>query len=297
MIYARVEAIKNLRSVAECKKSMQSLQQIKKLLPKRTKLSNKTSGGKVLIIGGGKGLYGAGILAALSATKMGAGYTHLMSDLIKFPWIKFPDFILHPIKLAELKNKIDFSIGIGPGLGIENKNKKIILYLIKNNFKNVVVDADALTLITSFNIAPLPATWILTPHEGELARLLKTTSSLIKKDRMNAIKQARLKYGCTILLKGAKTLISSPSTSKIISVQSGTPALSKAGTGDVLLGMIVALRAQGLDSLNASVLASFIHGKAAKLWEKEGNDHLSLRPTDLIADLPKVIALIRNSGH
>lgn len=269
-------------------------QQIKKLLPKRTKSSNKTSGGKTLIVGGGTGLYGAGILSALAATRTGAGYTHLMTDLTKFSWIKFPDFLLHPIKISELKNKEEFVIGIGPGLGINEKNKKLLNYLIKNNFKNVVVDADALTLIANYNIAPLPASWILTPHEGELARLLKTKSSLIKKDRKTAIKDACAKFGCTILLKGSTTLIASPKSRQIRSVETGTPALSKAGTGDVLLGMIVALRAQGLESADACLVATYIHGRAAEEWEREGNDHLSLRPTDLIERLPKTILKIRN---
>ncbi|MDO9183049.1 MAG: NAD(P)H-hydrate dehydratase [Bacteriovorax sp.] len=268
---------------------------IKKILPKRTKNSNKTTGGKSLILGGAKGLYGAGILSALAATRTGAGYTHLMTDLAKFPWIKYPDFIIHPIKLSELKNKQSFSIGIGPGLGVNEKSKKIIQYLIKNNFKNVVVDADALTVIAAYDIFPLPATWILTPHEGELARLLKTTSLSIKKNRLKAIQEAQLKFSCTILLKGATTLIASPNIKKIYSVKTGTPALSKAGTGDVLLGMIVALRSQELDSPSACYVASYIHGKAAQLWEKEGNDQLSLRPIDLIERLPKIIKKIRNS--
>ncbi|MDD4976672.1 MAG: NAD(P)H-hydrate dehydratase [Bacteriovorax sp.] len=269
-------------------------QQIKKLLPKRTKFSNKTSGGKVLIVGGGRGLYGAGLISALAATRMGAGYTHLMTDLTKFPWVKFPDFILHPIKISELKNKEDFAIGIGPGLGIEEKNKKLINYLIKNNFTNVVADADALTLIAKYDISPLPSSWILTPHEGELARLLKTKSSSIKKDRLTAIKTAQEKFGCTILLKGAITLIATPKRQKILSVQTGTPALSKAGTGDVLLGMIVALRAQGLKSCEACLVATYVHGLSSQEWERAGNDHLSLRPIDLIERLPKTIKLIRD---
>ena len=271
-------------------------QQIRNLLPKRTRSSNKTSGGQTLIIGGGRGLYGAGILSALAATRSGAGYTHLMTDLSKFPWIKFPDFILHPIKISELKNKTDFAVGVGPGLGVEEKNKKIINYLIKNNFKNVVCDADALTLIANYNIAPLPPSWILTPHEGEMARLLKTKSDLVKKDRLSAIKEAQLKFNCTILLKGANTLISTPESKKIFSVQTGTRALSKAGTGDVLLGMIVAMKAQGLKSMEACLVASYIHGKAAQEWEAEGNDYLSLRPIDLIERLPKIIKLIRNKN-
>lgn len=268
--------------------------QIKKLLPKRSKLSNKTDGGNVLIVGGGKGLYGAGILSALAATRSGAGYTHLMTDLARFSWLKFPDFILHPLRINELKNKKEYAIGIGPGLGVNEKNKNLIMYLIKNDYKNVVIDADALTIIAKHNIAPLPSSWILTPHEGELARLLKTNSILIKKNREKSVREAQKKFQCTILLKGAATLILPFKSHKIITVKSGTPALSKAGTGDVLLGMIAAFCAQGLNSKEAALVASYIHGKAAADWESEGNDYLSLRPMDLIERLPKVIYRIRN---
>ena len=82
----------------------------------------------------------------------------------------------------------------------------------------------------------------------------------------------------------------------MIEVTTGTSSLSKAGTGDVLLGMIVALRAQGLEAVDACTVATYLHGKSGQFWENEGNDYLSMRPTDLINCLPKVIKLIRNSS-
>jgi NAD(P)H-hydrate epimerase len=272
------------------------MKSIKNLLPKRTKKSNKTDGGKVLIIGGGKGLYGAGILSALAATRSGAGYTHLMTDLASFPWVNFPDFIVHPIKLKELKNKEEFSIGIGPGLGINNLSKKLVQYFIKNNFQNIIADADALTVIAKFNLNPLPTSWILTPHEGELARLLKIKSSLVAKDREKYLKMAVEKFQCCILLKGNVTLILNPSLKKTLKVTSGTPALSKAGTGDVLLGIITAFKAQGLNSEESCFLGTTIHGACSKQWTEEGQDNLSLRPTDLIDRLPKVITRLRKDS-
>lgn len=265
-----------------------------KKLPKRTTLSSKIDGGKSLIIGGGKGLYGAGILSALACTRAGSGYTHLMSDLSAFPWLKFPDFILHPLKINELKNKSDFAIGIGPGLGLNARRISFIRYLIKNKFEFIVVDADALTLIAQFKIAPLPTSWILTPHEGELARLLGVDSKTIKNNRIDSLKKAVEKFQCTILLKGAETLILAPSLKKVAVVKSGTKALSKAGTGDVLLGIITAFRAQGLTSIDSAIAGAFIHGQASRLWEKKGNDYLSMRPTDLIDILPEAIYQIRN---
>ncbi len=283
-----------------------SIQQVKALLPKRRKSSNKTTVGTALIIGGGLGFYGAGLLAALAATKSGAGYTHLMTDLVVHPWLEYPDFIMHPIKLNELKKLLakvkafdHFAIGIGPGLGITLKNKQMLAYLIKHPNYKVVVDADALSILAKYKMYPLPTNWILTPHEGELARLLGCSSVDVKNDRKKALKLAVDQYQCTVLLKGACTLIAGPQMKKkrkkIFEVKTGTPALSKAGTGDVLLGMITAFLAQGLNNSEAAFLGSFLHGSAARDWEYSGNDQLSLRPTDLIKQLPKSIFKIRHS--
>lgn len=269
--------------------------QIKKLLPKRTRSSNKTDAGHVLIIGGGSGLFGAGLLSALAATRSGAGYTHLMTDLVKFPWLKFPDFIVHPIKLSELKNKSNFAVGIGPGLGKQKSKVTILKHLLKNHFEYVVADADALSIIAENGIAPLPPSWILTPHAGELARLLQTTSKKIEADRKKALILAQKKYGCTILLKGSETMIISPESKKISVFYEGPASLSKAGTGDVLLGIIAAFRAQKLSPHDACLLGAYIHGNAAKAWEEQGNDELSLRPMDLIDKISGTLFLLRNS--
>lgn len=268
-----------------------SKKDISQILPVRTKHSNKTDAGKVLIVGGGKGLYGAGILSALAATRTGAGYTHLMTDLSKFPWVKFPDFILHPLALKELKNKNSFVVAIGPGLGLQPQKKKYIQFLQRNNFEKVIIDADGLTLLAQMNVK-LPQDWILTPHEGELARLLGVSSQTIKKNRAESLLKAQKKYGCIILLKGADTIVAD-STGKIFQISEGTPALAKAGSGDVLLGLIAALRAQSISPLNSAIAGAFIHGFASQLWMKKKKDSLSLRPLDLIELLPEALYKLR----
>lgn len=268
---------------------------VRNLLPSRTKASNKNDGGKVLVVGGGKGLYGAGILTALAATRSGAGYTHLMTDLTLFPWLKFPDFILHPIKISELKNKESFVIAIGPGLGTEDKKKKLIEFLLKKKFQKVILDADALTLLSKMKVKKLPESWILTPHEGELARLLGKTSAYIKANRLSSLEAAEKKYGCTILLKGHETLITN-SVKKIYSVKEGTPALAKAGTGDALLGIVAAMYAQNLAPLDAAIVGSYTHGLCSQIWNKKSYDHLSFRPIDLIELLPLSLRFIRNKA-
>ena len=267
---------------------------IKKNLPKRSRSSSKIDGGSVLIVGGSKGFFGAGILAALAATRSGAGYTHLMTAIDKFPWLNYPDFIVHPYKISVYKKHINSAIGIGPGMGTENSKKRFLKFLIDNNFSKVVVDGDALTILSKMVVKELPVSWILTPHEGELARLLGISSSIVKKNRLHSVKLAHEKYGCVIVLKGAETLIAD--SHGIFQVNSGTRALAKAGSGDVLLGVITALYAQGLSPVYSAITGCFIHGFASQLWLKEKKDFLSMRPIDIIDKLPSAIFKIRASS-
>ena len=262
---------------------------IKKHLPKRKKTAHKGDSGRALIIGGSKGLYGAGLLAASAATRSGAGYTHLMCDLHGFPWLKFPDFIVHPLRSSELKKKESYSVGIGPGMGT-NTRGKTLLNKVAKNFQTVTLDADGLSLLAK-NSQKLPSSWLLTPHEGELARLLQTTATKVHANRLEYAMLAQEKFGCTVLLKGSETIIVDSDRYTIFSP--GTPALAKAGTGDVLLGIITAFRAQGMDPFEASVCASAVHGMSAKLWLKEGNDLIGLRPTDLVERITQAILNLR----
>lgn len=264
---------------------------IKNLIPLKSEQSSKIDGGKVLIVAGGAKFQGAGILSALAATRSGAGYTHLMTELKAYPWDKYPDFILHKISLSELKKNTNSVVAMGPGLGISESKKRLLRYLIKEKVKKVILDADALTMLSKMRTCKLPATWILTPHEGELGRLLGVSSAQVKKKREHHLKLAQEKYGCTVVLKGAETLIKGSKNTYL--VNSGSSALAKAGTGDVLLGMIGAFYAQGLECVEAAVLGAFIHGQASRDWMKKGNDHLSMRPMDLIDQLPKTILSLR----
>lgn len=264
------------------------------MLPERPAQGHKGDGGKVLIIGGGTGFYGAGLLSALAATRCGAGYTHLMTDLSKFPWLKFPDFIVHEMKAFELKkfNPEEIVVGFGPGAGVNQKSGRILQILIKK-YPRVILDADALTILAQKPCA-LPADWIVTPHEGELARLMQTSSKAIHADRLEWTKKAQERFGCVVLLKGAETIMAGPK--QLTSIKAGTPALAKAGTGDVLLGMIAAFYAQGLSPLEAAVLGAYVHGQAARRWEKAKRDHLSLRPLDLIEILPQTLCKLRQGS-
>src|SRR5690606_26664108 len=129
--------------------------------------------------------------------------------------------------------------------------------------------------------------------EGELARLMKVPSTTIREDRLGWVQKAQDQWQSVILLKGNGTLVCDGQN--LIRIEAGNPALAKAGTGDVLTGLITGLLAQGLSSLEAACLGAFLHGFTADLWVSGGRDPLSLLASDLIEHLPQAMNQIRTS--
>lgn len=259
-----------------------TIKNAKKDLPTRTKRDNKTRGGKCLIVAGSRGMWGAAILTSQACARSGAGYTYLNPLQRGFPTTKHPDFLMH----TKSDLKLYKAIAIGPG-GKTNQVKKWIKKAIK--LPNVVLDAEALNSLAK-NKIKIPPTWILTPHEGELSRLINVPSETIRKNRMKYAKIAQKKFGCVILLKGNKTIVvDSKSTYEI---QSGNPSLAKAGTGDVLTGIITGFLSQGLSPIKAACLGAFIHGYIADQWIKK-NDVISLLASDLLQALPQALKKLR----
>lgn len=267
---------------------------IYKLLPKRSKSSHKGSFGRVVVCGGNAGFLGAGVMSSLSAMRTGAGYTILVSDGKKFSWFKNPDIIVRDFQFKTLKNFLGGFFLLGPGMGTDQRAQIFFQRFLKNyQSEKALIDADALTLLAKIKAKkyPLPSEWILTPHEGELARLLNKDISLIKKNRVQSILDAYEKYQCTILLKGHETLIYDGST--LFKISNGEMALAKAGSGDVLAGIIAALRAQGLSTTDAASLGATLHNDCAKMLLQKGFDQISLRPMDLIEILPMALKKYR----
>jgi len=264
--------------------------QARLLLPQRGSSQNKTHGGKTLIIAGQRGYFGAAVLAATAAARVGSGYTILMTDQKHFPIQKHPDFLILSKSKINQNWKLYHSIAVGPGLGINTKTEQIIHALIKNKIENVILDADALTVIARKNIHPLPKSWLLTPHTGELARLLKK-QKITAAETLKSLQVAQKKYQCHILLKGPITFIIN--SKKVIQVKSGNSALAKAGTGDVLTGIIAGLVAQGLSVMEAAALGAFLHGFCSQIWVKGQRDHLSLLASDLLLLIPQGLATLR----
>lgn len=267
-----------------------SIQNAQKCLPIRRRTDNKTRGGKCIVIAGSKGQWGAAILCAEAAARVGAGYVYLYDPQGKFPFGKNPDFLT----IQKEKDPTLFhSVAIGPGLKSSTLILNKIKTLIQKKYQPVVLDAEALNVISEHPIRfALLKSWILTPHEGELSRLLQVSSETIRQNRQKYARLAQEKLGCIIVLKGHRTLIAS--AGELWEVLSGNSSLAKAGTGDVLTGMIAGFLSQGVKPIEAAKLAVFIHGYISDQWIAEGHDQLSLMASDLIKWLPTGLSKIRN---
>jgi len=271
------------------RKRKYSITQAKKDLPRRLKHDNKTRGGKCLVIAGAEGQWGAAVLCAKAAARMGAGYTYIYDFKKSFPTLKFPDFLIN----SKQKDFSKFnSIAIGPGVKDQAFLNKCILQLKKIGHPSVVLDAEAInTLAKQKKKFKLPSSWIMTPHEGEAAGLLEISSDDVRADRESTVQKIQKQWDCIVVLKGADTLVANEKN--LFQIQSGNSALAKAGTGDVLTGIITGLLSQNLPASKAACLGVFIHGFIADLWIQNKNDQLSLIASDLIDHLPKTLSQIR----
>lgn len=267
--------------------------QARRDLPQRSNSDNKTRGGKCLILAGSKNMPGAALLCGRAAARMGAGYVFLFKPNLPNLAAEQPDFLWQPHLRAADLNRFH-AVALGPGCESLAQVRRWIRLLLKQKVTNVVLDAQAFTVLASLAVK-LPASWILTPHEGELARLLDVSAPEIRRHRARYAALAQKRFGATVVLKGHDTLIASQG-GRLRKVSSGTPALAKAGTGDVLTGLITALLAQGLNAETAACLGAYVHGSIARRWEHERNDVLSLMASDLIERLPADLRRLRSGS-
>jgi hydroxyethylthiazole kinase-like uncharacterized protein yjeF len=268
---------------------------VRRYLPGRKDTSNKSDHGRLLVLAGREGFWGAGILASTSAFRMGAGYVQWASFEAPFESLQeIPEVLTGKIGDEGLWRTKFSAACVGPGLGVGRATADVIEKLKAIPGLPVVVDADAITTCVDHSLFPLPKNWVLTPHTGELSRILKVPTAEIESDRFQAVFEASSKTGCPVLLKGFRSHVAFEGRCWII--HSGNSALAKAGTGDVLTGMIGGLLAQGLGTLEAASTAAFVHGVLADEWVRSGNDKSSLTASDLKLILPQVVSRLRLSG-
>lgn len=245
----------------------------------RRRDSHKGSNGTLCIIGGNRGMLGAALLAGRSALAAGAGKVHVLTLDGGLPVDPLcPELMLQHANPAMLLPDADV-LALGPGLGQDKPARQWLERTLATPLP-LVLDADALNLLASsadlqHALAKRSATTILTPHPAEAARLLACSTTVVQSDRLAAAHQLAERFQCTVLLKGAGSLIVTVGQPYLLNT-SGGPALAAAGQGDVLTGLIAALLAQGMAARAATSLAARIHGLAGDEYQQQAGGPIGL---------------------
>lgn len=266
---------------------------IPSLFPSRSAVTNKSKQGHLLIIGGSPGMLGALKLCAEAASRLGVGYVTVCSRAAVSSRDDLPADYLSLGVSDFLKSDLQkySAVVVGPGLGLSPQTAKILRHL-RATHDRVLVDADALGQVgrAPEGHCPFPENWLVTPHAGELSRLVQIPAPALEADRLSAVEQANKLLKCVILFKGFRTIVDNGNLKFIIGA--GNAALAKAGTGDVLAGFIGSLMAQGLRTDEAAVVGALLHGDLADQWVRSGRGEFSLRASDLVR-LNRMIAADR----
>lgn len=280
----------------------------KNLLPQRPEQSNKGTFGKVLNIAGCIEYQGAAYLSSVAPLKTGAGLVTLatteqvINNLAgNCPWVTFyplRDYYKKCIAsdaFCDLKNIIDNYSVISVGSGLSNAPAisafvdDLIKYL-NTTQKRVIIDADAINVLAKSETKTLPENSVITPHPMELSRLIDTPLSEIQNNRIKYAKYTAEKFGCCVVLKGNKTVICTKELEVFVNT-SGNSSLAKAGSGDVLTGIISGLAAQGLKIEDAAKLGVYLHGLCGELASNDLTNY-SVLATDQIDYIPQAIKTI-----
>jgi ADP-dependent NAD(P)H-hydrate dehydratase / NAD(P)H-hydrate epimerase len=253
--------------------------------PRRWRKDNKYTAGHVVVVGGSRGMTGAAALAARAALRADAGYVTIAAPAESIP-------VLETLVLEAVKRPLEdvfeaaakaSALAIGPGLGRGKDAKELVRRLLAEVEVPAVVDADAL-----FELEPgqWPVPRVLTPHEGELARLLGRESKEIAAHRLASAQEAAERFDCIVVLKGEDSLVAAPGRGVLVCAL-GLPSLSTAGTGDVLTGITAAFLAKGLVDPQYAAAAACA---AQQLASHKAAQRYGLVASDVIEALPRVLA-------
>jgi NAD(P)H-hydrate epimerase len=262
---------------------------LQRFLPPRPRNSHKGQSGRVLCVGGDHGKGGAVMLSAEAALRSGAGLVDAATRAEHVPALlsRRPEVMAHAVNAAGEIDGLAIAadvVAIGPGLGQEEWGSALFSRVVDSG-KALVIDADALNLLAA-SPRPLHAGTVLTPHPGEAARLLGISTREVQADRLANARAMCERHGCTVVLKGAGTVVAAPGrTARII--DAGNPGMAVGGLGDVLTGVIAALRAQGLDAFDAACCGALLHGAAGDAAALDGGER-GLLPSDLFAPLRRL---------
>jgi hydroxyethylthiazole kinase-like uncharacterized protein yjeF len=275
---------------------------VRELLPRRATDSTKFASGQVVVAGGSRGLTGAPRMAAHAAMRAGAGYViacvpRSLQDLLAAA--ATPELMtrglpeqedsLAPAAVASVLENIrpGGALALGPGLGRSDGAVAFARELARSAQAPLVLDADGLNAHAGRlgDLRSRTQPTVLTPHAGELGRLLESESAEIERERLRHVRAAAERAGAVVVLKGDDTLIAEPAGRVAVS-RGGSPALATAGTGDVLTGVVAALLAQGLDAFSAATAGVWLHAQAGRKAARRQGGPEGVIASDVIEALP-----------
>ena len=273
-------------------------EKVLKILPDRDPFAHKGKFGKILLLCGSEGYTGAAALASMGALRSGAGLVFLgvPRSIYAIEAVKLTEPVVFPLpdadgklsceaipEILERLPKMD-AVLVGPGLGQSEGVLEVVKTVLEQATCPAVLDADGINMVAKHMdiLRGRTAPTILTPHDGEFARL----GGVIGADRVAAAEQMARELGCIMLLKGHHTVITDGSGTYIN--HTGNPGMAVGGSGDVLAGIIVSLLGQGIAPLEAAACGAWLHGAAGDRCAAELGQY-GLLPTDMLNILPRLL--------
>jgi len=272
-------------------------------LGRRSRTSHKGSYGHVLLIGGARGFSGAIAMSGMAAARSGVGLVSILAPEFLVPVVAglVPEAMVHPGQTnatgslsgnalegwGQNLDRFD-AVLIGPGMTPHADTATLVSQVVASGVGTIVLDADALNVVAEdpLLLGAHRDGIILTPHPGEMARLLQRDVTTVQADRFATVCSAAERFGGTVVLKGAGSLIARQGHSICVNL-TGNPGMASGGMGDVLSGLMAGLAAQGFSPFDAARAAVHIHGRAgdsvARLTSQAG-----MVASDVIAEIPQV---------
>lgn len=288
---------------------------IKNILIDRKPNTHKGDYGHVFVIAGSVGMTGAAYLTAQSALLSGSGLVTLgipgsLNTILARKLVEVMTRPLPEIKSGSLSIKafVDIEkfiktrkvsvLAIGPGLSQNKQTQALVRKIVSKIDLPMVIDADGLNALANhadlLYVKRYACLKIITPHPGEMARLLGISVKDIQKDRKNIAKNIASKYNIIVVLKGYRTVVAEPK-GRIYVNDTGNPGMATAGCGDVLTGIIASFLGQGMGPFEAAKIGVYMHGAAGDLAQKQ-TGQASLKATDLLNKIPKAILSLEISS-
>ncbi len=283
---------------------MISIDEILNNFPKRAEDAGKRDFGHVLVIAGSGGYTGAAYLTSQAAMLSGSGLVTLavgksiypimaekLTEVMVKPFVETRDYSLSLLAEKEL---LSFSekctcAAIGPGISQNKETQSLVRSLLEKMGKPIILDADGINAFAGHvdSLKKATAHLVLTPHIGEMARLLGKDIDEVRNNRKDIALEFAHQYNIVLVLKGHETIVARPDGVFYINA-TGNVGMATGGTGDVLTGMIASFVGQGMDAFNAAAAGVYFHGLAGDLAARE-KGVLSLIATDLLKKLPEVL--------